>query len=188
MESYNENQVEKRDKYLKKNWKKITVNSLKYMFFAFMGLVLFINLYIGVCSAVTKEAVPQCFGITPLVVLSGSMEPAIMPGDVVIVQKQDIDKYKEGDVATYLAGNVAYTHRIIAKEEGVFVFKGDSNTLVDSEVEATQLIGRVILRIPKIGVAILFFKTPPGMLLLVLIFILALYGDEIFRKIKKRND
>lgn len=143
------------------------------------------NFYMGINKAITHNPVPQFLGITPLIVLSGSMQPAIMPGDVVIIRKQAPHKYKLGDVATYLESNIAFTHRIISEEDGLFVLKGDNNNVADDKVAAEQLIGKVILTIPKIGLASLFFKTLPGMLLMLMILVIFIYWEEIYHKIKK---
>ena len=168
---------------MKADWKRILLTSLKYVIFGTIGLLIIINLYIGINKAVTNNPVPKFFGITPLIVISGSMEPAIMPGDLVVIREQAPDKYVVGDVVTYLEGNISYTHRIVGEEDGLFVLKGDNNNVADDKLAATQLIGKVILRIPKIGIAILFLKTLPGLLLMLALIVLLIYGEEIWRKI-----
>ena len=150
-------------------------------------MLIIINLYIGINKAVTHNPVPKFWGIYPLIVISGSMEPAIMPGDVVVIREQSPDKYEIGDVVTYLDGNISYTHRIVGEEDGLFVLKGDNNNVTDDKVEATQLIGKVIIRIPKIGEAILFLKTLPGLLLMLSLLVLLVYGEEIWWKILDRG-
>lgn len=161
--------------------------SLKYLIPAFLVLVIIINLYLGINKGLSKNPVPKFLGISPLIVLSGSMQPAIMPGDVVVIREQTPCEYKPGDVATYLEGNTAFTHRIIAEEDGMFVLKGDNNNVADDTVAAEQFIGKVILIIPKIGLAILFFKTLPGMLLLLTLLIFCIYGEEFLQMIRRQN-
>lgn len=165
---------------MKKNQKTTLPHFIKYILIAFMSLVILMNAYLAISKALTNNPAPQVFGVTPFIVLSGSMEPTIMPGDLVIIRAQNIDKYKAGDVATYLEDSAAYTHRIIAEEGGMFVFKGDNNNVADDKVASSQLMGKVILRIPKIGLAILFLKTPLGMFTLLLLFLLIIYGEEIW--------
>lgn len=151
----------------------------------FMVLIIVMNFYLGINKAVTQNPVPKIFGITPLIVMSGSMEPAIMPGDVVVIKEQDSNEYKLGDVVTYLEGQITYTHRIIAEEDGLFVLKGDNNNVTDDNISPTQLIGKVFLTIPKIGYAILYLKTLPGMLVLLLFLLIFIYGEEVWHKIRK---
>jgi len=155
------------------------------MFFGSIILVIIINLYLGVNKALTSNPVPKFLGIAPLIVMSGSMEPAIMPGDVVIIREQLPQKYKLGDVVTYLEGNIAFTHRIIGEEEGLFILKGDNNNVADDTVAAEEFIGKVVLTIPKIGFAILFFKTPLGMLVLLILLVMCIYSEDLLKRIKR---
>ena len=131
---------------------------LKYLPLGFLALLILVNFYLGINKAVTRDPLPKFLGFSPLVVLSGSMEPALYPGDVVIIREQAADKYRPGDVVTYLTGRNAFTHRIISVENGVFTLKGDNNNTAD-EPDADRFEGKVILRIPKIGLAI-FLKNP----------------------------
>ena len=166
------------------NWKRILINGLKYGLFGLLSLVILINLYLGINKAVTHNPVPKFLGMTPLIVLSGSMEPAIMPGDVVVIRGQAPQNYGLGDIATYLVGTTTYTHRIVGEENGAFILKGDNNNVADDAVAADQLIGKVLFKIPKIGVAILFFKTPPGMVVLLILLVLSIYGQEFYQRIR----
>lgn len=153
-----------------------------------MGLIILINFYIGINKAITHNPVPNFLGITPLIVLSGSMQPVIMPGDVVVNREQATDKYEIGDVVTYLEGNISYTHRIIGEEEGLFVLKGDNNNIADEKVADSQLIGKVILIIPKIGLGILYLKTLPGFVIMIILLLLFIYGEEIWLKLRRQNE
>lgn len=169
-------------------WKSILINCLKYILLGSMVLVILVNLYLGINKSITHNPVPNFLGITPLIVMSGSMEPAIMPGDVVIISKQAAAKYKIGDIATYQVGSTAFTHRIVAEADGGFVLKGDNNNVADDTVAAEQFIGKVLVRIPFIGVAILFFKTPPGMLVLLILLVLLIYGEDVYEKLRRKPD
>ncbi len=168
------------------HWKQILINFFKYGLLGFMSLVIIMNLYLGINKAITHNPVPDFMGVTPLIVLSGSMEPAIMPGDMVIIRKQTPDQYKIGDIATYQEGATTFTHRIVAEADGAFVLKGDNNNVADDTVSAEQFIGKMIIRIPFIGIAILFFKTPPGMLVLLILLTLIIYGEELYEKIRRK--
>jgi len=118
------------------------------------------------------------------------MEPAIMTGDVVIVQKQS--SYTLNDVVTFndsTTGRVV-THRIIeVKGDGAeFETKGDANrTGDDAVVVFGQIIGKVILVIPKIGYLVAFTKTTPGLIVLVLIPAAIYVLDELLKMMKNAN-
>lgn len=114
-------------------------------------------------------AVPQVVGADHgFVILSGSMEPTLSPGDVVIVAATaDVGA---GDIVTFDDGNaVPTTHRVVGTQDGQFVTKGDANEEPDSRLVAREdLVGHVVLAIPLVGHVILWANTPTGYVTLVL--------------------
>ena len=120
-------------------------------------------------------AVPATVGADgSYVVLSGSMEPAISVGDVVIVDDVDPVTIEEGDVITYLRSgqDTPTTHRVIGVEEGgdelTFRTQGDANDDPDATpVPASQVNGVILFTIPYIGHVVEFANTPFGFAALV---------------------
>ncbi|MDD3653786.1 MAG: signal peptidase I [Desulfotomaculaceae bacterium] len=163
-------------------YKRLSMECLKYVPLGFLAALILINFYLGINKAVTGNPLPKAFGFSPLIVLSGSMKPAIHAGDVIVIREQPAGGYKVGDVATYLVGATAFTHRIVSEENGVFTLKGDNNNAADDAVTADRFEGKMLLRIPKIGLAIVFFKKPASMALLGLMIILGFYGGKIYQK------
>lgn len=104
------------------------------------------------------------------VVQSGSMEPAIKTGSVVITKTQK--NYKVGDVITFSLdgkGREHITHRIVEVSDS-FRTKGDANEEPDLwQVQQDQIIGKSILTIPYLGYFADFVKTPKGFVILVII-------------------
>ena len=112
-----------------------------------------------------------CIGVFPLypnVILTGSMEPGIKPGDAVIIKKiseeEDIYKLAVGDVINFDRGEINITHRIIKIEEDSagnlqFVTKGDNNKSEDVQpVMPNDINGTVIKTVPKVGILALLVK------------------------------
>lgn len=124
-------------------------------------------------------AVPQVIGADHgFVILSGSMEPAISPGDVVIVDGSAA--VAVGDVITYRDGEISTTHRVVDIEDGQYVTQGDANGGPDAALVPPELvIGRVTLTIPLIGHVILWANSPVGYVSLVAIPLGLLLGSEI---------
>lgn len=107
-------------------------------------------------------APPQLGGSTAYVTTEGtSMEPLFRAGDLVVVRASPT--YEVGDVVAYHSRQLhsVVLHRIVAVEGDRYVFKGDSNTWLDSEHPSyDQLIGKMVVRIPGLGRRLHLFTTP----------------------------
>jgi len=109
------------------------------------------------------------FHVYPSTVLTGSMEPVIYPGDVVLIQKMlkegDIEALKEGDIINFQRGKITITHRIeeILRDEAgnlSFVTKGDNNKSRDEQIVLPNDVKGIIVQvIPKVGIPILWVKS-----------------------------
>lgn len=105
------------------------------------------------------------------IVLTGSMEPSISPGDIIITTPITRKVPMIGDVVAYQAKrfngeNVAvFSHRIIGGDiKNGFVVKGDANKTPDNQKpKAPDLLGVVIFVIPFLGNIL----TPKALFLLV---------------------
>lgn len=144
---------------------------------------------VGVLVPFVIYAVPGMIGgEASYVVLSGSMEPSISTGDVVIVDAADPTSVEEGDVITYTRseGETPTTHRVVdvLEENGGLAFQtqGDANDQPDaSAVQASQVHGSVMLTIPYIGYVISFVNTPLGLVALIVVPVLLLVVSEILQ-------
>ena len=101
-------------------------------------------------------------GVQPTTVLSGSMSPSMEVGDMAFVQQVSADSIRPGDVIQFWNGEPVI-HRVVeVVQEGnakSFITKGDANNSPDPEpVTSSQLMGRVVFAIPKLGWAALAVK------------------------------
>lgn len=136
--------------------------------------VLIINITLIVGSYVNPDKVPSFLGYKPFIVLSGSMEPKILPGDLIITKNIDPENVKVGDVITFRTDKTtAVSHRVtgILTEGGLtFLTKGDANIGADAGAVLPESIeGKYILRIGGVGNLALFLQTPIGLLIFVVI-------------------
>ena len=122
------------------------------------------------------------FGFRLFIVFSGSMQPAINVDDVLIVKACAPEDVLVGDIITFQTDSGGFvTHRVqqirteLSGEPGLwFITKGDANNVVDAlPVEAAQLVGKVIGRLPKLG-NILEWRTPVILALLAIVLLLLL--------------
>lgn len=95
------------------------------------------------------------FPVYPSVIATGSMEPLIEPGDVIILKKVGPEGVKLGEVIHFRQENIYITHRVIDVIDPaakLYQTKGDNNDSVDLDlVSQGQIKGKLICVIPKIG-------------------------------------
>ncbi|NJE30015.1 signal peptidase I [Thermococcus sp. 18S1] len=125
------------------------------------------------------------FGFQYVVILTDSMKPDINPNDLVITKPVSSKDIQIGDVILYRIeiGNSTYqiAHRIVGIKLDptsgyYYITKGDNRNYTDPwKVYPKQVIGRVVLVIPMIGV--IWYYTPLIVLGLFLIVIASLAYD-----------
>jgi signal peptidase I len=132
-------------------------------------------------------ALPLAFGARPLVVLSGSMEPTLDTGDVVVVKRVGPEQAHVGDVVTYRnpEGSLV-THRVRSvRRHGhrfELVTKGDANNASERwTMEADGELSRALYRVPLAGRLLAHTSSRQGKLLLIVAPLLLLGALEIRR-------
>ncbi len=130
---------------------------------------------------------PGFFGIRPYVVYSGSMEPEIPTGAVVFTKEEDFSP-KEGDIITFRVNDAIVTHRVIENRNGICTTKGDANKTADPvSVEQSQIIGRVVFRLPYLGYVIHFLRARIPFTAVVFAACLAVIVDLAYTPNKKNK-
>ncbi len=145
---------------------------------------IFIAFFAGLVILTTISNTNISGGVRSFLVQSGSMEPSIMTGDIVLINSQP--QYSKNDVITFKdTQNRVITHRIVNIENDKISTKGDANRTSDPEtINSKMILGKVIFVIPKIGFLVNFSKTLPGVILLIIVPCLILVSDEIFKLIR----
>lgn len=119
-------------------------------------------------------------GNRALIVRSGSMEPTIAVGDIVIVHPGE---YHIGEAIAYtMPGreNVVVTHRIVEVKDGAYITKGDANAEADSWlVSEADILGKELFVVPWVGHVLAFAKTKTGFAGLVLLPALVVILSEV---------
>ncbi|OGG44391.1 signal peptidase I [Candidatus Kaiserbacteria bacterium RIFCSPHIGHO2_01_FULL_48_10] len=118
---------------------------------------------------------PLTGNYTVKIVQSGSMEPEIKTGALVVVKPAS--DYAVGDVITFTFSardEIPTTHRIVAERavSGVmqYTVKGDANEEADpKEVLEKDVIGKVIFSVPYLGFLLDFARKPLGFTLLIVV-------------------
>ena len=162
-----------------------------------IGYYVFIG-FLGVTSFLLVVSVfPITGNYKVLVVQSGSMEPAIKMGSVVIVKP--INDYQIDDVITFVnpkKQQELITHRIIDLEvnEGTtsYIVKGDANEDPDArKVARNEIVGKILFSVPYLGFAVDFAKKPLGFASIIIVPATIIIFDEmkkIFKEMKKKKE
>ena len=159
-----------------------------FYYAAIIPLVLVVALFVG-------AALPWVGNYQIMTVLSGSMEPAINPGDVVVVSPQE--NYETGEIITFTTGgDTPTTHRLVdtkvTEGELAYITKGDANPTEDmSDVREEDILGAAVFSIPLLGYVVEFARTPLGFVLLIgLPAILIIAGEvkKIYKEVKTTDE
>lgn len=147
-------------------------------------------------ALVLAIALPLAFGARPYTVLTGSMEPAISAGDVIVDERISPLSAEVGDVVTFRDPedqSRQITHRVMrirrAGSHLWFVTRGDANNATERwRIAADGQLGRVLYTIPLVGYAAVVTKTPLGLALLVIVPVVLLAFDELLRIWRPREE
>lgn len=169
------------------------LNILGIVLLALFTPVLAVNLYLIAESYIHPDDVPALFGVTPMIVVTDSMNPTIAAGDMIVDRKIPAEEICEGDIISFFdplkAKNTSViTHRVTEVRKAAdgsisFKTKGDGNNTADEvPVPAEKVVGVYKLTIPFAGQLALFLRTGPGILFCIVIPAMLFIGYELIRR------
>lgn len=141
-------------------------------------------LVIASCALLGGLVLAHVAGYHALTVVSGSMEPAIGVGDMVVNRSVSPLRARAGDVISFRdpTSNRVITHRVqnvrVERLRVWFATKGDANNAAERwDIPIDGKIGQVELQIPKVGYALGFVRSPFGRIAFLALPALALAGS-----------
>ncbi len=159
-----------------------------------ISFLIVINFVDNKINELRGNNVPPLFGT--YVIITPSMVPTIKVQDAIIVTRINPKNLNVGDIITFRSTDARYagytiTHRIqkiTTNEEGerMFITKGDNNALSDSSpVLESNICGKVLLKIPKLGKFQKFLYKPLGFFLIIVLplFIIGFFNIKRVNKI-----
>lgn len=152
---------------------KVVKSILVKLIYAVLIILATYNIYNYVCINVLKQDLPTINGYGTLEVISGSMEPTIDVGDLIIVNTK-YDELKENDIITFYDEKGSFvTHRIIEIKDGEYVTKGDNNNSEDQgTISKNDIVAKYVTRLNGMGKLMASFQSPITMILILVIGIL----------------
>lgn len=152
---------------------------LKILYYIVLSVIAIIALLLIV------SMFPITGNIKFMIVQSGSMEPAIKTGSIVMTAPSD--DYEIGNIISFGEDSktkTPTTHRIhdmeVVEGNPYYITKGDANNAPDrEEVSKEEVIGKVLISVPYVGYIVDFAKRPIGFVLFIIVPALAIIGDEV---------
>lgn len=164
----------------KLNWKVIVRRAVLCL----CGLALGINVYMMNASRLMGNQIPMPFGVGFAVVLSGSMEPEMSTGDLIVVVEND--DYKVNDIVVYQYNYSLIVHRIVDMNGDKVITKGDANNVNDEAIRMSDIKGKVVLTIPYLGEITTLIKSPIATVLIILAAILLI--ETSYKDVRKSDN
>jgi signal peptidase len=153
--------------------------TLKIIYYAVFAVIVLAAALLIVSSFPLKG------NIKLLVVESGSMQPTIKTGSVIIVKP--VSHYTIGDIISFgpvTKVSPAITHRIVEMRlqtgQPVYQTRGDANNAPDiHEVPERDVLGKVVFKVPYVGYFINLLKQPFGFMLIIVLPAVILVYEEL---------
>lgn len=146
------------------------------------GIILLISIYNGIQKKILGNKYSSFFGYSIFEVQTGSMVPAINPGDWIIVRATNIIQLD--DIITYEEDGEYITHRVREMYKDTYVTKGDANPVKDKPITDDKLVGKVEKVLPYFGI---FRRTLFNPFVLITLIITVYLCSFAFRKNKKNE-
>lgn len=152
-------------------------------------VVLFVILIFFILLNILSMNNKSLFGFRIYRVISGSMQPALQIGDVIIIKKAN--NYAEKDIITYDNGLTTITHRIKSINGDEIITEGDANDAPDKPITKDRILGKYFFRISTFSVFSIMLTGKTIYLIMVLVlFAILLFAisDRVTRNLEYRRN
>jgi signal peptidase I len=140
------------------------------------GGYLVLALSLTLLASLLTVTATSLLGYSSYVIYSGSMEPTVKVGSLLLSRPVDANDLRVGDIITYRSpgNNTTLTHRILdmRQEDGEWAFKtkGDASLGPDpNEVILRGQVTKMAFDIPYLGYVVDFARSTPGIALFLLV-------------------
>ena len=153
-----------------------------------LSLILIYNIYNMINLKILKKDLTTINGYGILDVISGSMEPTIKVGDLIVINTKD-KNINVGDVVTFYDVDMAFvTHRVVSINDDMMITKGDANDSLDDPIPLNNIVGKYVFKINGLGAFLTSLKNPLVSIIILIIGILICYLLSYQKEIMIDND
>ena len=151
---------------------------LKIFLYPLIAFILICDVYLILQMIKNPTDTAQLFGYRCFSVASGSMEPTLQIGDLIITKEKSKKDIKVGDIISFKDGDSTITHRVIKviSQNGEILYqtKGDNNNVSDEKnIKYEDVEGVYVDHIPELGKMYIYIqKTPVVIFILIIIYII----------------
>ena len=131
------------------------------------GNMIVLDIVIAVLAVCLVAAIgARLAGVQAFSVLTGSMEPNIPQGSLVVTVPCEINDVHEGDVVSFVLNEQldVVTHRVVSvdRQEGMVTTRGDANNANDAPSLWGNVVGKVVFTVPGVGYAMMWLNSTSG--------------------------
>lgn len=131
------------------------------------------------------------YGMEMKAVLTGSMEPELPVGSLLMITPVSYEDIEIGDDITFVRDEklTLVTHRVIAKDNETrqLTTQGIANNVSDNPTKYENVVGKVVYHIPYLGYLVIMTSTLKGKIIAVII-IAALVAFSLLFSDDKKTD
>jgi signal peptidase len=152
-----------------------------------LGLIIFMSLFVLTLRFLGET--PSIFGYSFYYVLTESMEPEIMAGDMILCKSVQPETLQVGDVITYsgetgdLKGKII-THKIVEINGDIFTTKGVANDIPDPPIRSSQILSGYVATVPIAGKLFSVINSKYGFIFLIVLPLVLLFINEVSNIVK----
>ncbi len=153
-------------------------------------VVLEIALILFVLISKISGDMPALFGYRMFQIISPSMEPELMVGDIIISKEYNGEQLEPGDVITYIGreGDFAgknITHKVIWVEDNEIVTQGIANPSPDPKITKSDVIGVMTYKTIILDKIYKVISSTAGFILLLVVPLVVMIINEFKDLIKQ---
>ncbi len=161
---------------------KVISKVLKIGSYCLFGLIIGMSLFVLTLRFLGES--PSIFGYSFYYVLTQSMEPEIMAGEMILGKATDPEDLEVGDVITYIGQSGSLkdkiiTHKIVEINGDEITTQGVANDVADPPISPDQVLSRYVTKIPYAGMLFSVINSKFGFIFLIVTPLCFLIVNEV---------